>query len=98
MEGVSSVARNGRIKLSIALDDLFDADGMNPAGTPQEAFEVSYARGSKMSRDDGAISGNQTAWSLGQVGFAVRMTRRDWESIDWYWGGEKVYLANPFAG
>ncbi|MFB9335549.1 polymorphic toxin-type HINT domain-containing protein [Actinoplanes octamycinicus] len=98
MEGVSRVVRNGRIRLSITLDDLFGEDGRNPADSAQEAFEVNYARGSQMDRVSGCMGGNQTAWEIGEVGKAVIFGHRDWESIDWYWGGGRVDVANPFGG
>jgi len=99
MDGISTVAKNGNIKISFTLDGLFGADGRTIAGSASEAFNVNYARGLPMVGDWrlGAAAGNGTAWEIATVGRAVRLGDREWSSIDWYWQGQKVDLANPFG-
>ncbi|RSM52186.1 hypothetical protein DMB66_40425 [Actinoplanes sp. ATCC 53533] len=99
MEGISTVARSGNIRISFSLDGLFGAGGRTVAGSAEEAFSANYARGLPMVADWklGAGRGNGTAWELATVGRAVRLGNRDWSSIDWFWQEQKVDLANPFG-
>jgi hypothetical protein len=99
MDGVGAAARKSTVKLSITLDGLFGADGKGLATSAQEALDANYARGKPMLGDwrMGAQAGNGTAWELANVGSAVKAGYREFEDIDWYWGGAKVDdLANPF--
>ncbi|WP_148113015.1 polymorphic toxin type 27 domain-containing protein, partial [Actinoplanes sp. ATCC 53533] len=51
MEGISTVARSGNIRISFSLDGLFGAGGRTVAGSAEEAFSANYARGLPMVAD-----------------------------------------------
>ncbi|MFG3292630.1 ricin-type beta-trefoil lectin domain protein [Streptomyces sp. NPDC048179] len=97
MNAVPDAANNPRVRITFSLDGLLDEEG-NEFGTAQEAFDQTLPRGRALAGADwqrAQKSGNQTAWELGVVARAVILGRREWSSIEWYWGGERVELNDP---
>ena len=90
MEGVEEAIGNGNTKISVTLNGI-------PGGSAGEKFAAAYRRGVPLQGDWRAASqsGNGTAWELAKLGNAVRFGRREWGGIDFYYGGEKVDLAEP---
>ncbi|MFE0464684.1 ricin-type beta-trefoil lectin domain protein [Kitasatospora sp. NPDC058965] len=109
MEAVEAAAGNPRIKISFALDGLLD-ENEKPYASAQETLNGTLPRGRAVAStnfQNMQKSGNQTAWELATVVRAVVMAqadlkydgettgRADWNSIEWYWQGEKVELDQP---
>lgn len=97
MNAVPDAANNPRVRITFSLDGLLDEEG-NEFATAQEAFDKTLPRGRALAGADwqrAQKSGNQTAWELGVVARAVILGRREWSSIEWYWGGEPVELNDP---
>jgi hypothetical protein len=79
--GVNGALKDPNTNIHVALDGL---DGANPA----ERFMNSYnaAKGG---------GGGATDWEMGQIGFYSRLGYRDWNSINFYHGGERVTIPEP---
>jgi hypothetical protein len=78
---VKGAVRNRNTTIHIALDDM---DG----ATHAQRFANAYNAG--RSSNYGA-----TDWEMAQVGQAVRLGRRSWDSIKFYHGGKRIDVAEP---
>ncbi|MFG3047978.1 polymorphic toxin type 27 domain-containing protein [Streptomyces sp. NPDC048241] len=87
MVGVLEAVGNPEVKLSVSLD------GVKDATSPAEALDKLVERGIPLMGADwgpAAAAGNGTAWEMASLRSAMRMEKRQWSSVDWYWKGAKV--------
>ncbi|MFJ1805193.1 MULTISPECIES: polymorphic toxin-type HINT domain-containing protein [unclassified Streptomyces] len=100
MNAVPEAANNPRVRITFALDGLLDEEG-NEFGSAQEAFDATVPRGRGLAGgawQKAQKGGNQTAWELGVVARSVILGRREWGTIEWYWGGQPAELRDPGWG
>ncbi|MGC5532450.1 polymorphic toxin type 27 domain-containing protein [Streptomyces sp. SR-10] len=85
--GVERTVSNPNVQLTVSLD------GVAGAANADEALNLLLQRGETIGNSDWALirsSGFGTAWEMIKLRTAVRLGQRNWTSIEWRMGGEKV--------